>query len=422
MEASSQIASPAEPPKPFRQTAPDRLELKEGGGCLALFGLPFFAAGVLMALAVTGLLPMHVEANKKWTPLALGAMAVLFTATGAIMVFGRQWLIIDLTRRCVIRQYGLLLPFRTHERLLSEFNALLIVHDPGNSDSPERFPVRFRALNGQDFIISKPGKFGESLAQAEYLSALLRLPLVDTTTDHETLVDSGKGVLNLQERAITEEETPAPTRPPKMRALVTETAEKAILVIPTGGSWIAGALGIVFPLFVLLVVLPGIMRFFARANAPHFIQYGFLLFLTLIFVLPTLIGSLNLMVGSKRKRMTVTATPDGLTLEQRTAWRKHSKFVPIADLLDIDCSTIDGAIRSVKASSARFNSASPGAERLVQVLKKYVPSKGIIVKTRSELLTFGEGLPADELRYVLWVLRRALGGHQPAGVTKVSGE
>lgn len=419
METSWQSASPVSPPRPFRLTAPDRLELKEGGGCLALFGLPFFATGVMLAFTAVGIVPTQGQSSK-WTPLALGAMSVVFTSVGAILVFGRQWLFIDLTRRSVIRQYGLLVPFRTHERLLSEFNAIVVTHDRGDSDSPQRFPVRLRAVKGQDFVINKPAQFGESLTQAEYLAVLLRLPLVDTTTDHESVVDSGKGVVNLSERAFTTALTPA-RRPDKMRAVVTETVDSTTVVIPGGGSWFSGALGIVFPLFMLLIFLPALLRFFSRTHTPHYVQYGFSLFLILLFVLPTLLASVNLIVGSQRKRTTVTATAKGLTIEERAAWRKRSRFVPSVDLLDIDCSTIGGAIESVKASRGITLNPDPRTERLLTVLKKYLPSQGIIVKTRTELLTFGQGLPAGELQYLVWVLRQSLRGHDPERVTKVSG-
>ena len=422
MVTPSQSDSVGAPPAPFLQISSDKLQLKEGGGCLALFGLPFFAAGVLMALTLMGIGPMKVEPNNKWTPWALGAMSVVFTTAGAVMMFGRQWLIIDVTRRCVIRQYGLLVPFRTCERSLSEFNALVIVHDPGDSDSPERFPVRLRSTRAPDFVISRPGQFGEALAQAEYLARLLRFPLVDTTSDHETVMDSGKGVLTLQERAVTTPETVTPERPAKMRALVSEATDRTTVVIPGGGSWFAGLLGLVFPVFVLFIVVPGLMRFFTRTHTPHYVQFGFLLFLTLIFVVPTIFASVNLMVGSRRKRLTVTATPEGLTIEQRTAWRTRSKFVSGADLLDIDCSTVDGTLASAKASLKSSNSPSYGrVERVFEMLKKYIPSKGITVKSRRELLTFGEGLPAGELRFLVWTLRRALGGHRDRLVTKVSG-
>jgi hypothetical protein len=45
---------------------------------------------------------------------------------------------------------------------------------------------------------------------------------------------------------------------------------------------------------------------------------------------------------------------------------------------------------------------------LIAAFKKYMPTKGIIVKSRQGLVTFGEGLTSEELRYLKWVLTRAL--------------
>jgi hypothetical protein len=41
-----------------RLVAPDRLQIREGGGCLSAFGLPFFGAGIFMMLSGLGIVPM----------------------------------------------------------------------------------------------------------------------------------------------------------------------------------------------------------------------------------------------------------------------------------------------------------------------------------------------------------------------------
>jgi len=42
------------------------LEIREGGGCLTFFGLPFFAAGIFLALAVLGLAPLENAQSLDW--------------------------------------------------------------------------------------------------------------------------------------------------------------------------------------------------------------------------------------------------------------------------------------------------------------------------------------------------------------------
>jgi hypothetical protein len=39
---------------PFELVTPDRLQIRDGGGCLSFFGLPFFAAGVFLASIAAG--------------------------------------------------------------------------------------------------------------------------------------------------------------------------------------------------------------------------------------------------------------------------------------------------------------------------------------------------------------------------------
>ena len=45
----------------FKEVSPGRLEIREGGGCLALFGLPFFATGIFMVLASLGVVTMRSD-------------------------------------------------------------------------------------------------------------------------------------------------------------------------------------------------------------------------------------------------------------------------------------------------------------------------------------------------------------------------
>jgi hypothetical protein len=90
----------------FRQVAPDRIQIRQGGGCLAIFGLPFFGAGVFMLLASLGIVSMSNEGDAPG-PVALPLMGLLFTAVGGVLCFGRAWTLVDGTRREVIKQRGL---------------------------------------------------------------------------------------------------------------------------------------------------------------------------------------------------------------------------------------------------------------------------------------------------------------------------
>ena len=50
----------------FRPASPNRLEMHKGGGCIGCFGIPFFAAGIFMLLAIKdGFAPDFVKINVK---------------------------------------------------------------------------------------------------------------------------------------------------------------------------------------------------------------------------------------------------------------------------------------------------------------------------------------------------------------------
>src|SRR5579863_7520411 len=405
MGTRAQNSSPAEPPAPFRQTSPQVVELRQGGGWLAIV-----VAGVAIALGIAGILHIAVEPAGQGIPPGLFGISVALLAFGVVMAFGRTWLTLDLSRGCVFRSYGLLGRVHTRERLLSEFNAVVIVHEAGDADSGECYPVRLRSIAEKDFAVTNPIEFGQSRSQAEYLSVFLQLPLVDTTTDHDTIVAPERAGQSLHERLPSGADEAPPMRPAKMRCQVTESLGKTVVVVPGGGSWPVAVLSVVFPLVMLLVVIPAFLRFFTRGASP-LAQFAFMFAMVVIFVVPTLFVSVNLMVGSKRKRATVTASACGLEIAKRSGWRTRTTQIASADLLDLDCSTADAALKSARRSSRNLAPVpTPGAAQLAEYAKRWFPARGIIVKTRHELISFGEGLPAAELQYLSWLLRRTLAG------------
>src|SRR6516165_9137137 len=138
---AGQAGDVTDPPAPFRRTSSGVVKLRRGGGKIALFGAPFFLAGVFMLLGAAGIIPANTESGEPATPVILAPMSLVFLAIGGVMVFGRQWLILDLGRGSVLRQVGLLFPLWTSERPFSEFNAVAMTYYPGGSESVESYPV-----------------------------------------------------------------------------------------------------------------------------------------------------------------------------------------------------------------------------------------------------------------------------------------
>jgi hypothetical protein len=152
---------------------------------------------------------------------------------GGGLMLGRKWLTLDFGSGSLVRSRGLLIPMQSEERHFSEFSAVVIAFQAGDSDSADRYPVRLRALTGKDFDISSPTQFAESRKLAEYLSRAVRLPLADAITDHETIAPPERAADPLRERlrsAGPQEERAMP--PSGMRSEVSTSRGYASIVIP----------------------------------------------------------------------------------------------------------------------------------------------------------------------------------------------
>ena len=400
------------PPAPFREISPHTVELRERSGCLAvLFGVPFFLAGIFLALQVTGLSHYEIEPSNQWTHLLLGLASLVFLSFGSVMLFARRSLTLDLSTRSLVRQQGLLVPWHRDSRQVSEFSGVVIAYDSGDSDSPAQYPVRLRAIYGKDFQITKPVSYGESLRQAEYLSRLLSLPLIDTTTDHAAVIAPDRVGEALRDRLLPSAlETERVERPPGLRSEVSENGGNVTIVI-SGGKSMAAVFAVSSAAVGLLIAVPIARRILSPAG-PRGIEFPILMGFVLFLTVPATAWCVKL-IAARRARTAVKASSKGLVIERRGLWRTRTTEVPAADIFDVDYSTIESTLKSVRTG---FTSAAPTAEtllraqRLLTVLGPLLPNQGIIVKSNQGLIRFGEGLPVAELRYLNWVLKKTLAG------------
>jgi hypothetical protein len=375
-----------------------------------LLGLPFFLVGLYLALGSAGVVPPEDTPDGAWPPVVAGFVGLAFLGLGSVLVFGRRWVHFDPARGIVTRSRGLLIPMHREERHLGEFAAVVIAFEPGDSDSPERFPVRLRAKGGKDFPVSAPQRFSESRKQAEFLSRFLHLPLADTTTDHEVIASPERVGETLQKRlrsAGAQFEHVA--RPPQMTCQVSESVGQATIVIPGRKSPIVVAL-LLLVSAVALFFAPALWRFFVRTETPLGLALPFFALTVFGFGILPLAAAINLVVGAQRGRTVVTASPSGLIIERRGAWRAETTTVAAGDILDVDYSTFDGTLQSARHAAGVADRSAPAGDGtlLLAALKKLVPAKGIIVKSRHELIAFGDGLPAHELRLLKAILSKAL--------------
>ena len=404
----------------FEHVAPERLQFREGGGCLSLFGVPFFLAGLFLLASAIGVVSMESDDDLgAWTQPILGLMGLVFTGVGGTLVFGRAWTVLDVTERAAIKSYGLLVPFREHPRRLDDFTRVTIGFEPGDSDSSEKFPVALKARSGPDFVVCSPTSYDEARTAAAAAASHLGFALEDASGDHAVTLDPADVDRPLQQRAGHDAvRTQAPPRPASPRSEVHQETSGVRIVIPTPRTSTLGLVLVAAPILVPAVAGPTLWRFFQQTNTPGPIGVAFIGMLTFLFGVLPAITALNGFLRSRHGHTEIEVSRDGgVTVRERRAWRTHTlSTVAAGDIFDVDYGTRDTSVASTrrtveqKLSEAGHDAGSlrPRMERLMAAAAKWGKGRGVIVKARGGLTTFGQDLDDDEIRYLHAVVRQAL--------------
>ena len=403
----------------FEQVAPERLQFREGGGCLSVFGVPFFLAGLFLLLSATGVVTVRSDDDLgAWTQPILGLMGLVFTGVGGTLVFGRAWTVLDVTERAAIKSYGLLVPFREHARRLDEFTRVTIGFEPGDSDSSEKFPVALKGRSGPDFVVCSPTSYDEARTAAGAAARHLGFALEDASGDHAVTLDPADVDRPLQQRAAGDaSRAPQPPRPSEPRSEVHPETAGVRIVIPTPRTSTLGLALVAAPAVIPVVAGPALWRFFQQTRTPEPIGVAFIGMLTLLFGVLPAITVLNGFLRSHRGYTEIHVSRDGVTVRERLAWRTHTRAtIAAGDIFDVDYGTRDTGVASTRRAVEQKiaeaghdpGSLSPRMERFMAAAARWSKGRGVIVKARGGLTTFGQDLADDEIRYLHAVVRQAL--------------
>jgi hypothetical protein len=405
----------------FHYVSPERLQFREGGGCLSLFGIPFFLAGIFLLLTAGGALTMGDPGDLgDWARPLLGLMGVAFTGVGGTLVFGRQWTTLDVVERAAITSWGLLVPVKARSRRLDEFRCVRIGFEAGDSDSADKFPVALRAHSGPDLVLCSPTAFEDARTSAVEAAKHLAVALEDASGDHAVPVDPANADRPLQQRA-RREAPPAThlTQPASARSEVHHETTGVRIVIAHRPLNQLGWLLVAAPLVIPAVVVPWLWTFFQQTRTPEAVGLAFLgMFAFLFGVLPA-ITIVNGILRAQRGYTEMRASREGVTVHERGAWRTRTlASIDAADILDVDYGTREaGAVSARHAVEQKLMesghepaSLSPPMEQLMTAAARWTKGRGVIVKSRAGLTTFGQDLDDDEIRYLAQVVRQALVG------------
>jgi len=403
----------------FERISADCLEIREGGGCLTLFGLPFFAAGIFLTLTGLDLVSLENAQSMDWwgRPLLI-VMGLIFAAVGGGLVFARTRTTLDAVIGTLTRRWWLIFPMKCEEFRLESFRSVELGFSAGDSDSPDTFPI---VLKGDgvcpDFQLKNSSSYGESRQLAVHLAELLRVPLEEATSDHKTVLTSEELqqslAQRLQRRKSDSEEA---TRPIHLKSQVAMIPGGVVIRIPRDGfKW---TLFLPFAISVggLLYFGAGFLEFFDRTHTPMPVQRFFLGFAVILFGLIPFFSLTSKILNAVRGYTEIIATTQELRLMEQGAWKKSMVAVPVGEIVDLDYSTASSRVENAidlagsRMPHAHLGTQPPVAPRWLKALIRLNKSQGVIVKHRAGLLIFGAGLPDEELTYLYATVKRALVG------------
>jgi hypothetical protein len=402
------------------EVSPGRLEIREGGGCLALFGLPFFLTGIFMILTSFGIVTMRSDGEAVTRAAAFG-LGVVFTFVGALLVFGRGITSIDVGQHVVTKQWRVLLPVRRWTYQLGDYTTVTLAFVRGDSDSADKYPIGLKGTTVAPLPLCRPTQYAEARQCAAAVARHLGLDIEDTSTDHPARVTSSEVDATLQDRLRATTTAAAPARPSVMASDVSDGGGSLRITIPMPPLHPVLAIGGLFPAAAATGILAW-LGFFSTPRPLALIEWIFFSLLFVGFGVLPAASVVSRWLRSRVGRTIVTVTPQELRVQARGIFRTRTvTTVSASEILDVDYSTKESmmisARRNAEAETATMRkipssaaTSGPSTEWVFGVLSWFLKGKGIIVKTRTGLTTFGEGLADDEIQYLHAIVRRALTG------------
>ncbi len=388
---------------------------------MAIFGIPFFAAGLAVILIGLGIIvPSNADEMDGWVWPALVVFGGVFAAVGGGLMFGRRWIILDRAQGRIQDAWGLVVPMKVTEHPLYSFSAIHLLHEPGDSDTAESFPVLLTGATVSKPVRLSAGRtYGEARKVGEHVAAFLGFPFLDKSTDNEIAIPI--------DRAINEETTAQPivapesldtSPPPLLKCSVSSDNGSTVIDIPGPGFTARTVIPAVIPLLFVLFVLYQFWGPFDISDAPPPVQVMMVVFFAAFILLP-----LSAAVGGFLKgafgRTRVIVNAEGIEIVELGGIRRRTKHIPRKDILGLDYgiqpTKAQVERQTTEMAQQRFQGRSEGAKqipegvlRMLQKLALSRGAKGITLKTRAGLLSFGEGLPDDEVKYLYHLVLRTL--------------
>mgnify|MGYP001765562633 FL=1 len=404
---------------PFIYRDQATLEIRTGGGCISIFGLPFLLVGLFIMQIPLGLVPMEETPSS----LVLIPFGAVFAVVGAALVFGRSGIILDRARGRVVQWYGLIVPLKRIEYFMDAVEQVEMDFSSGDSESAATWPVKIsgRGLT-KPISVSAPTSFTEARQLAEELSRFLQKPLVDTSTGERIIRDPSHLNESYRDRIRRTGESVnfLPPEPSIKRSRVEQTGEGIIIHLDatprTGLLYISIFLSVIFAVGVAWFFIPVILI----SRMPDHFRYIIAGSLVILFVLVPVLSAFRTLYQMKKDFERITVTRAFLRVETMKQGKLTTAEIPADELDDLVAPTTQGIINSVDLPDMKKTSiGDTGTPRmpdgrpvpgLLLSIMKMVGTKGIIARSDTTIMEFAAGLTEAEVAWLFGLIRKTIAG------------
>ena len=405
---------------PFTYKDQATLEIRSGGGCISIFGLPFLLAGLFVMQLPLGIFPVQ-KSSGTLPSIFVILFGAVFASVGAALVFGRMGIIIDRGMGRIIQWYGLLVPMKRTEYLLDSVGQVEMTFSSGDSDSPATWPVKLSGDSiAKPISVLQPASFTEARQLAEELARFLRKPLVDSSTgeiitrDYEHLDESYRDRMRRTGEALSA----LPPEPSTKRSRVEQTGEGLIIHIPentkSGLHYIPVLVPFIFVIILVLFFLPP----FLTLPMPDLIHYIFLGFIGIFFIAVPVLSALKTVFRLKKQFEQITVTKTFLRVEALKQGKSATTEIPLSELEDLVAPSMRGVMNTIEVpgmkkvtlgdtGTPRMPDGRPVPRFLVSLMKM-AGSKGITARSDKAVVEFAGGLDEAEVSWIFALIRKTI--------------
>jgi len=382
---------------------PDEMVFRSGGGCAAIFGVPI----LLIGLGILSL-PFWAQEEKEkgeLPPVAVLFFGLPFTLGGFALTFGRKGVIIDRRTRRVTEWKGALGLNRKKAHRIDAFDSVSLTRKVrmGNNNRRETFyPVGLAGSGKTAAIeIEKVAAYEAGQKLAEELAKFLDFKIIDTATSTRIVREAGTMDESLRDRIQREGTEVELSEQPADARLQYEVRGKEIQfeIPPTGynkAHYTMIVVGLILPLAAGAFLTAMLLGKDAPEGVTRWLVSAFLAGAFILLAPAALVGGA---IRTATKRVTVTVSPETLRVAEKAFLLDREYRIPADELEEL---------RIGSASAIAGDNAFTVHDQRGRITTSLAQGKVILARSDRVMVTFGQGLSDEELRWLKAVIEKTL--------------